>query len=212
MIETRDLPPARLSQLRFLAEVSREDASFEQLEELFRRDLGLTMRLLRYLNSAAFGWRHEISSLRHALMLMGLRPLRKWATMMGFLALADDQPHELAVTALTRARFAEQLGTPTGQPEREPELFLTGLLSTAEPMVGRPLGDVLAGLAISPEVKRALLEGETSLGAVLRMVTAYERGDWPAVEAVRADVAVDPGTLSAAYVRSLQWAEASAAA
>ncbi|NOT35114.1 MAG: HDOD domain-containing protein [Candidatus Eisenbacteria bacterium] len=212
MIETRDLAPSQLSQMRFLAEVSRSEVSFEQLEELFRRDVAMTLRLLRYLNSAAFGWRHEIRSVGHALMLMGVRPLRKWAMMMGFLRLAGDKPHELAITALTRARFAEQLGPPAGLEHHDSELFLTGILSTAEAMLGRSLRDVLTALAVPDMVRTALLDGGSRLGAVLRIVMAYERGDWPTVESVRTECAVDERALTDAYVSSLQWAETSAAA
>ncbi len=208
MIETRDLPPTKLTTLRFLAEVSREDASFERLEELFLHDVGLTVRLLRYLNSAAFGWRHEVSSVRHALELMGLRPLRKWAMMMGLVSLNDDRPPELTVTALTRARFAEQLGPAAGLRQQEFELFLTGMLSLVDAMVGRPTREVVSRLSLPSSVTSALLDGKNAIGSVLHMVTAYERGDWAGVEAARAGSDVDERLLDRAYVSSLQWAEA----
>jgi EAL and modified HD-GYP domain-containing signal transduction protein len=210
MIQARDLSPSKLSVLRFLSEVSREDASFEKLEELFKQDVSLTMRLLRYLNSAAFGWRHEIGSLRHALALMGLRPLRKWAMMMGMISLCDDQPNELAVTALARGRFAERIGPPAGLEKQEVELFLTGMLSLADTMVGRPAQEVLKGLALPDSVRSALLEGVNPLGSVLKVVTAYERGDWAAVEAASPNRSLDDRTLNEAYVDSLAWAEATA--
>ena len=179
---------------------------------MFRQDVGLTMRLLRYLNSAAFGWRYEITSLHHALSLMGLRPLRKWATMMGFVSLAEDRPHELAVTALTRARFAEQLAPPSGLAAHELELFLTGMLSTTEAMIGRPMAEVIGALAVPDLVKRTLLGTRTLLEPVLGVVTSFERGDWRGVETARAAVPIDDESLSAAYVSSLRWAEAAARA
>jgi EAL and modified HD-GYP domain-containing signal transduction protein len=207
MLEARDLPPSKLSQLRFLTEVTREDASFEKLEEVFREDVGLTMRLLRYLNSAAFGWRHEVTSLHHALALMGLSPLRKWATMMGVLALSEGESPELAVTSLARARFAERLGEPAGLKQQELELFLAGMLSVVDVMVGRPIQEVLANLAVPPSVKGALVEGHSSLSPVLDLVTTYERGDWGAVDIARQKLGLDGKVLDEAYVSSLQWAE-----
>ncbi len=214
MIEVRDLPPAKLSVLRFLAETSHEDASMERLEELFRQDVGLTMRLLRYLNSAAFGWRHEVTSIGHALALMGISPLRKWAMMMGMMSLCDDRPHELMVTALSRARFAERMAPPAGMREREHELFLTGMLSMVDTMVGRPADEILGGLTVSDSVREAVLEGTTPLGPVLKLVKAYERGDWDTVDETRHQCdldAVDDSTLDRAYVDSVEWAEATAA-
>ncbi|MBI5170671.1 MAG: HDOD domain-containing protein [Candidatus Eisenbacteria bacterium] len=214
MIETRDLPPSKLSVLRFLAETSRDDASMERLEELFRQDVGLTMRLLRYLNSAAFGWRHEVSSIGHALALMGISPLRKWAMMMGMMSLCDDRPHELMVTALSRARFSERLAPPSGLAQHEHELFLTGMLSMVDTMVGRPADEILGGLSVSPTVREAVLAGSEPLGPVLKLVTAYERGDWDTVDEMRRDTEyaqVDDEQLDRAYVDSVEWAEATAA-
>lgn len=214
MIEVRDLPPSKLSVLSFLAETSHDDASMERLEELFRNDVGMTMRLLRYLNSAGFGWRHEVTSIGHALALMGISPLRKWAMMMGMMSLCDDRPHELMVTALSRARFAERMAPPTGMRDREHELFLTGMLSMVDTMVGRPAEEILSGLTVSSSVRDAVLEGTSPLGPVLTLVKAYERGDWAAVDRTRhaCDLGqVDDAALDQAYLDSVEWAEATAA-
>lgn len=208
MIESRDLQPLKLSQLRFLTEVMREEASFERLEEVFRDDVALTMRLLRYLNSAAFGWRHEVTSLRHALALMGLSPLRKWAAMMGVLALSEGQAPELAVTALARARFAEQVGARAGFGRQELDLFLAGMLSVVDVMVGRPMQEVLAGLSVPDSVTDALVEHRGRLTPVLDLIATYERGDWSAVDDASRSLGLDGETLDAAYVSALQWAEA----
>jgi c-di-GMP-related signal transduction protein len=212
MVQTRDLAPTKLSSLRFLSEVSREEASFEKLEELFRTDPALTVRLLRYLNSAAFGWRHEIESLRHALHVIGLRPLRQWAMMMGVLSLADDKPHELSLTALSRARFAERIAPDASLREHGGELFLGGMLSLVDTMVGRPLQEILPTLAVSDRVRAALTTGENPLGPAIKLVTAYQAGDWNTVDATRQECPVDEQALDEAYVDSLSWAEATATA
>lgn len=212
MIETRDLPPNKLTSLRFMAEMSREDVSIDKIEELFRHDPALTVRLLRYLNSAAFGWRHEIDSLRHALAVIGVRPLRQWALMIGMLRLGSDRPHELSLTALSRARFAERIAPPSGLQEHQGELFLGGLLSLVDTMVGRPLPEVLSGLAVSERVRAALLGREGPLAPPLALVSAWQSGDWATVEATRRACPVDDRELGEAYVDSLAWAEATAAA
>lgn len=211
MVQTRDLPPSKLSALRFMAEMSREDASIETIEEIFRHDPALTVRLLRYLNSASFGWRHEIGSLRHAIALMGVRPLRQWATMIGLLSLGADKPHELSLTALSRARFAERIAPRSGLGEHGGELFLGGLLSLVDTMVGRPMNDILGGLAVPERVRAALLGREGPLAPPLELVSAWQSGDWATVEATRRAVPVDERELGEAYVDSLAWAEATAA-
>ncbi len=210
MISTRDLPPSKLSALKFMAEMSREDVTIDALEQVFKHDPGLTVRLLRYLNSAAFGWRHEIGSLRHALAVIGARPLRQWALMIGLLSCGNDKPHELSLTALSRARFAERLAPTSGLQEHQGELFLGGLLSLVDAMVGRPMEEVLKGLAVSERVRAALLGREGPLAPPLQLVSAYQIGDWAAVEASRRECRVDDRALGEAYVDSLAWAEATA--
>lgn len=208
MIATHDLPPSKLGALRFMAEMTREDTSFERLEEVFRQDPALTVRLLRYLNSAAFGWRHEIGSLQQALMVMGLRPLRQWAVMIGLLSLGNDRPRELPLTALARARFAERIAPSSGLREHQHELFLGGMLSLVDCMVGRPLAEVLGGLAIHRRVADALLSDHGPLAPALRLVTAWQSGDWARVDAARRECPVDERVLGDAYADSLVWAEA----
>ena len=206
MLEGKDLSPTKLHLLRFLSEVCRDDASFERLEEIFKAEVSLATRLLRYLNSAGFGWNHEITSLHHALRLVGMRQLQKWGAMLGVVSLTADRPQELAATALIRARFSEQLGGLLGAAGRELELFLMGLLSLIDAMMGKPLREVLAGMTISEEIREALLDGRTPLGDVLRVVTAYENGDWGQVEDLLAARGADARRVQEAYAGSLLWA------
>ena len=207
MVAIRDLPPSKLSVLRFMAEVGSDEISLERLEAVFRADLGLTLRLLRHLNSAAFGLRHEVKSIRHALALLGERPLRRWATMLAMMTLCDDRPHELLVTALSRGRFAERIATPSGLPEHENELFLAGMLTLVDSMVGRPAEEILAGLAINDTVRNAVLRRASPLGPVLDLVTAYQRGDWSLVQSTREHIHVESTALDEAYADSIRWAE-----
>lgn len=211
MVQTKDVSPTKLNAMRFLSEVVREDASFERLEEIFRQEVSLSTRLLRYLNSAGLGWTSEITSLNHALRLVGLKQLQKWGAMMCVVTLAADQPQELASAALARARFSEQLSGVMGQAGHELDLFLTGLLSLMDAMVGRPLAEVLSSMTISDHVRTALVQGGTPLANVLTLVTAYERSDWQQVQGI-----LDAGDLEArrvhdVYTESLRWAREAAA-
>ena len=165
------------------------------------------MKLLRYLNSAGFGWHYEVTTIEQALRLLGVRPLRKWASLMAFTQLATDKPEELIVTALVRARFAELLASLVEMPGRDLELFLTGLLSTMDAMVNRPLKEVLAPMASSDSMVAALLEGAPPLGPVLKLVLAYERGDWESVGREMDGRRVGRDRLHEAYSTSVRWAE-----
>lgn len=213
MVETRDLAPSRLAVVAFMAEMIREDEfSLERLEEIFRHDPALTVRLLRYLDSAAFGMRGSIQSLRQGLLVLGLRPLKQWATMIGMMTLGEDHPHELTVTALVRARFAERIALASGQRALADVHFLAGLLSLIDTMLGRPLEEVLSRLAVPSSVREALVRGEGPLAPAMQLVGAYQVGDWAGVEAARIRCGADESAVDAAYVEALGWARGAATA
>jgi EAL and modified HD-GYP domain-containing signal transduction protein len=96
--------------------------------------------------------------------------------------LGDEQSRELLVTSLSRARFAEELGPPSGLPSHRLDLFLTGMRSVVDALVGRPMREVLSGLAGPRAVHTALTGGDHPVGSVLRMIKAYERDDCGAVD------------------------------
>ncbi len=207
MMAVRDLPPAKTSILRFMSEMSAPEIKHERIEELFRADVGLTVRLLRYLNSASFGLRQEVQSIGHAINLLGERPLKRWSLMLAMMVLCDDRPQELLVTALSRARFAERVAPSSGLAEHDQELFLAGMLTLVDSMVGRPAEEILAGLAINDTVRNAVLRRESPLGPVLDLVTAYQKGDWTLVKSTREHVQVETTALDEAYADSIRWAE-----
>lgn len=206
MLKTRELSPTHVSSIRFLSEVCREDVSFDALEDIFKHDVSLATRLLRYLNSAGFGWSHEIRSLNHALRLVGIRQLQKWGAILSVVTLSANGPRELASTALARARFAEGIAAALGDRGHELEYFLTGLLSLMDAIVGRPLGEVLAAMTLSEPVRLALMGDASPIADALGIVVAYERGDWVRVHELAAMRRLDADALREAYVGSLRWA------
>ena len=111
--------------------------SFEELERLIAQDAGLCFRLLRFANSAHIGTRHRIGSVRQALTLLGARSVARWATLV-ILSDTGDHPHQLLVTALTRARLCELLaaGDPAADPDRA---FTAGLFSVADALLEAPM-------------------------------------------------------------------------
>jgi EAL and modified HD-GYP domain-containing signal transduction protein len=196
--EVRDVPVGALNTLSAAAHVQ-SGASIEELERIIDRDLGLSVKLLRYINSAYFGMRSQITSIRQAVMMLGARGVSRWALMVALTG-ASRAPAELSVMALTRARMCELLAA--GRPDVAPdELFLIGLLSLADALLDTPLDKVLEELPLADSTTAALLHRSGPAGAVLDAVTNYEMGSFEN-EAVQAY-----GTeLARAYVDALRWA------
>ncbi|MEO8451058.1 MAG: HDOD domain-containing protein [Gemmatimonadota bacterium] len=206
MRQVRTLAPSRLSFLRLLGEISTDDIGFERVETIIRQEVALTVRLLRYLNSAGFGWRYEVKTIEHAIRLLGARPLKRWASLIAVVSLAEGKPPELVITALARARLAELLAPVTGQPGHELELFLIGLLSVMDAVMDQPLSVVTASMSVSPAIEGALLRKEPPFGPVLELITAQERGDWTTVEKHALALGVELEEVQRAYKDAAGWA------
>lgn len=196
--------------LRFLQEVSKPELDFTELEETIRQEPGLAVRLLSYLNSASIGLRERVTSIRHALALLGEINLRKWAAVFAMSALAEEKPPELVRTSLVRARFGEVLAevSKVAQPF---DAFLVGLLSSLDAMLDRSMPELLRQIVVSHEVKAALMASSGKLGGLRRLVSAYEVADWPGVQRHTDTLGLSTAHVTEAYRQGVSWADAVAA-
>jgi c-di-GMP phosphodiesterase len=202
MVRHRGVGTGGQPSLRALGELSAGDASFEDLERIISSDVGLSLKLLRYVNSAFFAMPRTIASVREALTMLGARTVRRWATVMAMSAI-PGAPHELVAIALHRARMCEMLAASAAPEERE-ALFTIGLFSVADGLMDMTMEEVLESLPFSDEIRDALLRHEGPKGELLAAVLAYERGEFPT-----APSSVDGSvSLAGAYRAALEWADA----
>jgi EAL and modified HD-GYP domain-containing signal transduction protein len=198
LLRRREIAANRASMLEVVAALQDPSVQFAQLERMIGHDVGLSYRLLRYINSAFFGLRFEISSIRQALALLGLENLRRWATLT-VLASIDGKPPELTVTALVRARFCERAGERLVGP-RPGEMFTLGLFSVIDALTDMPMDEVLEMIPFPSDMRDALISRRGEKGALLTSVTALEAGDF-----TRAQKLVHGA--GALYVEALAWAD-----
>jgi EAL and modified HD-GYP domain-containing signal transduction protein len=173
ILETHDIPAVQLNQLRLLRAISDPSLNLKQLDEIIRLDVSLSYRLLRYLNSAAFGL-HRIRSVMHALVMLGESEIRKWVAVVIAGILGRDKTPELVRLAVVRAKFCESLAPRS----RSESYFLTGLFSLLDAMLDKPMSQVAVELPVPDECRIALLRGENLLAALLRQCERCERGDF----------------------------------
>jgi c-di-GMP phosphodiesterase len=184
--------------VRLAAQLNDPDASFDDLAEMIASDVTLSYRLLRYINSAYVGMRMPVASLHEALVLLGLRRVRSWVTLLLLSDAGAGRP-DLVATALLRGHMCRSLAETTEQhPDRA---FMVGLLSVADALVDRPLTEVIEELPIGPDLTTALLDREGPLGDLLGRVIAYERADFAAAAASP----LDATTTTRAYIDAIDW-------
>ena len=197
----RNVATSSAGSLRSLAELGNGDLSFEAVEQVVTGDIGLSLKLLRYVNSAFFALPRTISSVREALTLLGSRTVHRWA-MVVVMADAPEAPDELVALALQRGRMCETLAHAIA-PEEEATLFTVGMFSVADSLLGMRMEDILAELPFSPEVQAALLRHEGPKGRLLQAVLAYERGEFPELPGI----ARSGASVAGAYRDAVAWAD-----
>jgi c-di-GMP-related signal transduction protein len=208
---SQSIEAGKLSMMRLMEAIQRPGAGIDDLEQVVRSDVGLTYKLLRFINSAWFGLRHKVGSVRHALSWLGAIETRKWVSMVTLRGLGEDGPSELLVQALTRARLGELLSEKVGHSEYGSDLFLIGLLSVLDALLDMSIEEILEKVPVNESVRNALLGQEGSLSAFYQTILRFEQGDWTAFSAAAASVPIDEGLVPAAYREALEWAESALA-
>ncbi len=205
IVSTSGLSGFKPNYMRILRAVNLPEMNLREVEEILKQEPSLLYKLLRYLNSAYFGLRAEVTSIRHALTLLGEEKLRKWTSVAAMVHLAHNRPTELIVTSLLRARFCESLAAPLGMRARETDLFLLGLMSTMDAVLGRHMAQVVCEVPLSDEVKAALLDQQGRFRDVLSIALGLERGAWKEISNPISRLQLDENSIPQTYLSAVDW-------
>ncbi|MBU2550704.1 MAG: HDOD domain-containing protein [Proteobacteria bacterium] len=207
VVSRKDVPSFKLQYLRILKEINSPEVDFDKLAELIQTEVSISYKLLKYINSAAFGLREKIVSIKQALALLGENEVRKWASLLTLHGMASDKPAELVISSLIRAKFCEQLAPLMGMRNRASDFFMMGLFSMLDAIVDRPLKEILDELPVSDDIKTGLLGGRNKMRVVYETMLAFEKGRWEAVAKLAAALRVDEKQLPKAYIEAVEWSK-----
>lgn len=198
--------PGHATVLQLLDKV-RQGADTRDLEALFKKDVALTFKLLRYINSAGFGLSCEVQSIRHAVSILGMQPLYRWLTLLLVTAGGSPTSPTLSRTAITRGRLCELLGKHILARNDQDNLFIVGVFSLLPAFLEMPMDQVLERVVISDKIADALLDRSGIYGPFLSLVEAVESGDESQLENLATSLMLSPGQVSEAHLQSLAWVE-----
>jgi len=206
----RALPANQLTQMRLVAALNQPSVSLGAIEALLKHDASLSYRVLRSVNSAGFGLRREIHSIREALVMLGLDQVRKWSSIWALAGL-NTGPSELITMTVIRARACELLGQALDRDDHGAAYFLLGLCSLLDVLLGHPMDVVTKELSLDPGIEAALGGEMNNARRVLEAVIHYEQGRFDqAAEDARA-LQLPADALPDAYSSALAWARTLAA-
>lgn len=145
-----------------------------KLEPVLRRDPTLAFRLMRYLNSPAFGLPVEVNSFAHALMLLGYQRLKRWLALLLVSSAKGPNSQVLICAAVRRGLLLEELGRAHGDAEMRGELFICGVFSLLPRLLQQPMAELLRSVPVPERVQQALRGDGGPYGAYLDLVQAIE--------------------------------------
>lgn len=184
IVKRKVLAPQQLILMELLAAVHQPEVDFKGVAETIRNDLSLTYSLLKFVNSAAFNKGREIKDIQHAVAFAGEHEIKKYVALVALANVAKDQPEELVIKSLTRAHFMAELERLSVGESVNNTCFMAGLLSLLDVLLRSPMEEILSRLPMSDEINQAILKREGRTGRLLRMVEAYEHGDWVRLDAM----------------------------
>lgn len=195
------LPDQQVAVMRLLTRLQDPEIQIEEAESLVSRNISLSFKILRYINSPAVGFRRKIESIQQAIVLFGLKQLKSWACVMAMTEV-DGKPTELMLNGLIRARLCQLIAQSEGREDGD-SYFMVGLFSILDALMDTAMDKILEQLPVSEGVRLALLKGEGSMGAALRSSLACEMNSFSAAEAAL----IDQATLNRLYLSAITWAD-----
>lgn len=205
-LSAKVINPAYAVVLELLNKV-RNNAEIADIESSFKRDVALSFKLLRYINSVGFGLSCEIQSLRHALAVLGYQQLYRWLTLLLVTAGEGSASPALMKTAVTRGRLTELLGQDMPKTADRDSLFIVGVFSLLDVMLEMPMSEVLDKLSLPEAISDALLSRQGLYGPFLDLAIACEEGNSDHIEKLSLFLQLEPDKINQAHLAALAWVE-----
>lgn len=190
-----------------LINLVRRQATTVEIEEVLKRDASLSFNLLRFINSSGFGLSCEITSFRHAVMILGLKKLFRWAALLLTTSRAGGVPAAVGTTAIVRGRLMELLAMELLPPDECDNAFVTGVFSLLDTMLGMPMDKALDAISLPESVIAALLLRRGVLAPLLQLTEACESGDDEVFAQVCEELQLSNRQVNLAHLQALAWSE-----
>jgi EAL and modified HD-GYP domain-containing signal transduction protein len=205
----KKIPSGAVSKFRLMEAIEQDNPDFEKLAKIIQSDVAVSFQLLSYLNSAGFGFRQKIQSIKDAITMLGWRNLKNWLRIVLLSDMAQTQyASELIFLSAQRGKFLEQVCLDHDYWGFEPDsLFLLGMFSLLDAMLNQPMVEIVKFLPLSDKLKGALcIEGNNEYVPLLKLAQCFEEAKFEESEALINQLGLDTAKIKQAHHRSIKWA------
>ncbi|WMI81997.1 EAL and HDOD domain-containing protein [Anaerotignum sp. MB30-C6] len=198
---------AQSSYFRLWKEASRETPDFNALTEIIRLDVGLMHKLLAHLNTLVFYRGNRITSIKSALVYLGIKRTKRWIMLLLLREITGNENNELAKQSLIRAVFMEKLMEELGREEEVQDAYLVGLFSKIDNVLEDNINSILNELGLPKKAIKALVNKEGILGESLECIKNYENSNWGNVAEYALLHGIKPDFIPSLYLYALEYGD-----
>ena len=188
--------------MQLIQQVDAEGA-IDRMENTLKRDPALAFKLIKMINSAAFGMTVEISSLRHAIMLLGFKRFKRWLALLLATASKDATVKPMMFAAVRRGMMMEELVRSSGDEEMRSEMFICGVFSLLDRMFHQTFSQLLSTIPVPERVFDALVKSSGPFQPYLELVAAVESGAAFDIKSSAENLMMSVAEINRAILRAL---------
>jgi c-di-GMP-related signal transduction protein len=204
IISGRDVSGYKFTYMNLIEELNKDNVNIREIETLIKSDVLLSYKLLKAVNSAHCCLKRKITCIGDAIMIIGIKELKRWIFIITLKQMGENGIDELVKMSLIRAYFVESLSKKIQLNICEFDAFLTGMFSLMDALLKIPQEKILSELPVSEDVKDALLGKKNVLSELLRLIIEYEKGNWTEVNELIGKFEIDEDFISVCYLDSIQ--------
>ena len=205
MMKSKEIASLNMHLIEILKELQRKHPDFFKITEIIERDLGLTYKLLKMANSIYYGAKCEITDLHHAVVRLGIQEMKRWISILLIKDFENDENRELIKVCLLRGKLLSLLAEELNKSMTETDFFFTGIFSSIDTIMDQEMKTIISDLALSNEVKNALLGKKGLLRDSLDTVLLYEKLEFDEAMMKLTAMNVDLGRFTELYIEALSW-------
>lgn len=206
IMQSRALVPSQLGLAELLLESSKPETNLNKIIKIFERDVTLSFKLLRYVNSPTFKRRSDIESIKQALVILGHAELKKFLAVLFTAQANTSKPVELVKLSMSRAHFCELLAKSDNKSKDPSIAFLTGMMSVIDAILDEPITSIMEKLPLAQEIKDALIDKTGFLANYIALIEHYEKAQWEEAESVIEKCQFSASEVADFYQKAIHWA------
>lgn len=213
IISGKEIPTNKITAIKIINLINSNELNYETLEEIIKSDVSLSYKLLKFINSSTFSLKTEITSVKHALSMMGISEISKWLSLIALRnIMSDKKDNEILTSSILRAKLGDLLVSSMGIKQLSSDVFFMEILSNIDYFLNKPMNILLEELPISNDIKDALINKNNTLNKFHRLISSYEKGNWSDFELCIKELntiglTVDESLVPELYIESLRWSK-----